>query len=339
MKLGDFSRVKLANLPTPLDEAPVLAREIGVERLFVKRDDLTGLALGGNKARKLEFLIGDALSQGANVVITCGGRQSNHARMTAGAACRFGMRCVLFLSDPTPETFEGNLLLDTIYGAEMRFLGTVGYSEVEQAMEAEAEKQISNGMTPYVIPVGGSNRIGALGYVMGVEETAEQLRAVGVDEADMVVAVGSGGTLAGMTVGCSLHFGRARLVGISVGRPAGPGRERVIRIAEQSAESLGLDSRLESVQVEVYDQYVGQAYGIPTDACKEAILLAARAEGLILDPVYTGKAMAGLIDLVKKGVIGKERPVVFWHTGGAGGLFAHSPLFHDEARRLAKYMK
>lgn len=334
MRIQDFPRIKLGYFPTPLDEAPALAKEIGIDRLFIKRDDLSGLALGGNKARKLEFLMADALARNSNVVITCGGRQSNHARMTAAAACKLGMDCVIFFSDPKPESFQGNLLLDVLFGARMNFLPGADYNEIEKAMELEAERLKSEGLTPYTIPVGGSNRIGALGYVAGTAEVAGQLRAFGVEEADLVVAMGSGGTLAGILLGCRLHLPKARPIGISVGRPAGPGRERVLRIALETADSLGLGEGLDLGQVDLYDEYVGEAYGIPTEACKEAIILTARTEGLVLDPVYTGKAMAGMIDLARKGVIGRNRPVVFWHTGGAGGLFAYYSLFHNEALGL-----
>jgi len=335
MRLDEIPRVHLANLPTAVEEAPRLAAELGWPRLLVKRDDNTGLALGGNKARKLEYLMAEARDIGAQVVLTCGGAQSNHARMTAAAARKLGMECILFLTDPMPERFEGNLLLDAVLGAEIRFLPGVTYEQLERTMASEEARLISHARIPYVIPVGGSTPLGALGYVNAVRETAEQLKELGAENADIVIALGSGGTLAGLVLGCYLFLPEARPIGISVSRAADQARARVVRIANEAAKLVGIGHEPDVERMAIYDRYIGEAYGIPTQEGKEAILLAARTEGLILDPVYTGKAMAGLIDLVRKGEIGRERPVLFWHTGGAPGLFAFEELFHDEAVRLA----
>jgi len=335
MRLDEMPRVQLADLPTALDEAPRLAAEIGIERLFVKRDDNTGLALGGNKARKLEFLMADAQSKGANVIMTCGGAQSNHARQTAAAARKLGMECIIFLTDPMPEKFNGNLLLDAILDAEMRFLPGATYEELLKAMAVEEANLILKDRIPYVIPVGGSTGVGALGYVTAVREIAEQLEEIHAENADMVMAVGSSGTLAGLILGCDLFLPESRLIGISVSRDSFQCRQRAVKIAQEAAKLIGVEAEMDSDRAVVYDQYVGEAYGIPTQGGKDAILLAARTEGLILDPVYTGKAMAGLIDLARKGEIGRDRPVVFWHTGGSPALFAYEELFRDEACRLS----
>lgn len=327
----------MASLPTAVEEAPRLAKEIGLDRLLMKRDDNTGLALGGNKARKLEYLMAEAQAAGADVVLTCGGAQSNHARMTAAAARKLGMDCILFLTDRKPQRFDGNLLLDTLMDAEMRFLPGATSEILEQAMAEEEAGLISRGRTPYVIPIGGSTPLGALGYVQAVRETAPQLKELDAENADIVIALGSGGTLAGLLLGCYLFLPDARPIGISVSRKAGgPARDRVIGIANEAAKLVGIGHEPDVEKLAVYDDYVGRAYGIPTEEGVRAILLAARTEGLVLDPVYTGKAMAGLIDVARKGEIGVERPVLFWHTGGAPGLFAFEDLFHAEAERLVE---
>ena len=325
----------MAELPTALEEAPRLAKAIGIERLLVKRDDLTGLALGGNKARKLEFLMAEAQAMGADVILTCGGGQSNHARMTAAAARKLGMDVILFLDDPMPPVFGGNLLLDVILGAEIRFLGTVPYPEVEKAMAEEAAKLTAQGRTPYVIPVGGSTPLGAIGYVDAIREVRGQLKQFGAEGVDIVMALGSAGTIAGVVVGCYLFLPDASPIGISVSRPAAKARARAEMIANEAAKLIGIGHEPELHRLRVFDEYIGEGYAIPTKEGIEAILMAARTEGLILDPVYTGKAMAGLIDLARKGEIGRGRPVLFWHTGGAGGLFACEELFRDEAERLS----
>lgn len=337
MRLDDFQRIHYADLPTSLDEAPDLAKEIGVQQLFIKRDDNTGLALGGNKARKLEFMMAEARAAGADVVLTCGGPQSNHVRMTAAAACKAGMECILFMPQASmPQEFNGNLLLDAILGAEMRFLPNLPFDRLAQAMDEEKTRLIHAGRHPYVIPMGGSTPLGALGYVNAVRELSEQLKAFDVRDVDMFVAVGTGGTLAGIALGSCLFLPEARSMGVSVVLSAETMLPTVMRDARASAKLIEIDPEPDFGNVTIYDQYIGKGYGIPTAGCKEAILLTARTEGIILDPVYTGKAMAGLIDQARKGQIGRERPVLFWHTGGAPGLFDHESLFHDEAVSLAK---
>ncbi|MDI6828037.1 MAG: D-cysteine desulfhydrase family protein, partial [Armatimonadota bacterium] len=282
MKLDNIPRIELAHLPTALENAPRLAKEIGISHLLVKRDDTTGLALGGNKARKLEYLMAEAKAIDADIVLTCGGRQSNHARMTAAAARKLGMNAVLFLTDPKPEEFQGNLLLDTIFGAEIHFLPNVSGAQLEDAMTAEAKRLSSQGRKPYVIPVGGSTPLGALGYVKAVKELAGQLADVGVNNPDIVLAVGSCGTISGLVVGCRLFLPDARIIGISVSRSSAHIRARVGDIVAGVWKLLDMSAGLDFGAMDVYDEYIGAAYGVPTEGGKHAIILAARTEGLIL---------------------------------------------------------
>lgn len=332
MRLDEFARVSLANLPTPLEEAPRLAEEIGLERLLIKRDDNTGLALGGNKTRKLEYLMADAQASGANVILACGGVQSNHTRMTAAAARKLGMDCILFIPDPMPERLEGNLLLNRILGAEMRFLPGISWTQLEDIMAKEEADLLPKARTPYLIPVGGSTPLGALGYVQAAREISEQLTDLGIEDADIVAALGSGGTLAGIILGSYLFMPEARIIGVSVVLPERLIRPKVERIASEAASLIEVGHEPVFDRMEIYEDYIGEAYGVPTPEAKESILLAARTEGVFLDPVYTGKAMAGLIDLAQKRKIGRGRPVVFWHTGGAPALFAYGELFRHEFR-------
>ncbi|MHB0913204.1 MAG: 1-aminocyclopropane-1-carboxylate deaminase/D-cysteine desulfhydrase [Armatimonadota bacterium] len=325
MRLDDFERFPLAHLPTALEEAPRLAEAVGIERLYIKRDDNTGLALGGNKARKLEYLLADAAAKGADVLLACGGAQSNHVRMTAAAAKKAGMDCILFMPrEHPPEEYAGNLLLNALFGAEMRFLPGVHFTDLQDVMAAEAEKLEAVGRRPYIIPLGGSIPLACLGYARAVRELPEI-------DADAVVAVGTGGTLAGLALGAHLFAPSIRPIGVSVLWKEGEIAPIAAGIARRAAELLGADFE---PRIKIHDGYIGEGYAIPTPKCVEAVLLAARTEGLILDPVYTGKAMAGLIDLAKRGEIGK-RPVIFWHTGGAPALFASERIFHEEAVRLS----
>lgn len=332
MRLDDIPRVKLTQLPTPLEEAPRLAAELGLRRLLVKRDDCTTLALGGNKARKLEYLMADALAQNADVVLTDGGPQSNHARMTAGAARKVGIeRCILFLGGPGFDRFYGNLLLDVILGAEIRFMEDATLNDMEEAMQREADKLRAEGHRPYVIPIGGSTPLGMLGYVAAMRELAEQLPEE--DKAPQVfVAVGSAGTVSGCTLGIRLFLPGAQLTGISVARKSKPLREMSAELVNGAATIIGAQAAVGPDDITINDNYYGERYGIPTEAGNQAILAAARTEGLILDPVYTGKAMSGLIDMARRGLIDRDRTVVFIHTGGSPALMAFEEQFRAGAR-------
>ena len=337
MRLDEYPRFHLADLPTAIEDAPRLAEAIGVKRLLIKRDDNTGLAMGGNKARKLEFLIADAQAKGADVVFACGGPQSNHVRMTAAAARKAGMDCIIFMPvDDPPKTYNANLLLDAVLGAEIRFIPE-DYAGLEKMMAEAEEEMISQGRVPYSIPMGGSTPLGALGYVNAVRELAGQLKELGIESVDMITALGTGGTLSGITLGCYLFSPESRPIGISVVWETKSIRKRVLREAGEASKLLGLDHQPSFDRLAVYDQYIGEGYAIPTQGCKDAILMTARNEGIILDPVYTAKAMDGLIDLARKGEIGQDRPILFWHTGGAPGLFAHPEMFHEEALSLTRH--
>lgn len=330
--LDAIGRAPLAALPTPLQEAPRLARHLGLSRLLVKRDDATGLAMGGNKARKLEYDLAPVLSGDFDVVLTVGGTQSNHAAMTAAAARRLGLEAKLVLGGPDFARRRGNLLLDTLYGAEVRYLVD---DDDNDSLAAGMEKWVAElrgaGRRPYAVPLGGSTGTGALGYVRAARELATQL---GPGPVQVVTAVGSCGTLAGLVLGARLFLPDARVIGISVSRAAAPIAARTVEIAVESARLLGLEPRLAAGDVECHDVFRGE-YGVATEAGREAILSSARLEGLLLDPVYTGKAMSGLFGLARAGALDPAVPVVFVHTGGLPILFAFDDAF-DDATPIAK---
>ena len=326
MHLARFPRVRFAHLPTPLEPMPNLTRLLGGPELYVKRDDCTGLASGGNKTRKLEFLIGDALAQGADTVITHGAVQSNHVRQTAAAACKYGLRCAALLERRVPghgpeyET-TGNVLLDRLFGAEVRFVAAD--TDMDAACAELAEEIRARGAKPYAIPGGGSNAVGALGYVNAALELLQQANDLGLRIDCVVHGTGSTGTQGGLVCGLEGANAGIDVLGICVRRPAPAQEEAVYRTASATAEHLGIRGGLERVRVKANGDYVGRGYGMPTAGTLEAIRLAALHEGLLLDPVYTGKAMAGLIDLCRKGFFAKDQNVVFLHTGGAAALFAY----------------
>ena len=327
-RLDAVPRVPLAALPTPLQDAPRLARRLGLSRLLVKRDDLTGLAMGGNKARKLEFDLAPALEQGCDVLVTVGGTQSNHAVLTAAAARRLGLDVRLVLGGPDVARRSGNLLLGTLYGAGTRYLVDDDENEsLAGAMEVWVRELRAEGRRPFAVPLGGSTGHGALGYVRAMRELARQLDGA---PCQVVTAVGSCGTLAGLALGARLFLPAARVVGISVSRAAGAIAARAAELAAESARLLGLEPLLDASHVEAHDEFRGE-YGVATEAGREAILECARLEGLLLDPVYTGKAMAGLIGLARARLLEPDVPVVFLHTGGLPILFAFDDAFDDAA--------
>ena len=303
----------LAHGPTPLESLDRLSDWLGGPRLLVKRDDQTGLALGGNKARKLEHLCAEALSQGCDTLVTGGGPQSNHCRMTAAAANRLGLECHLALAGATADQPTGNLLLDHLLGARLHPTAAREYYEIEASIEAIADEVRAAGGRPYAIPVGGASVTGALGYVDAARELTGQL-AESLDW--IVVADGSGGTHAGLLAGLD---GPTRILGIDVGtRPDLD--KRVPELA--AATAAAVDRPAPDGEVHIDHTRFGAGYGKPTPECLEAIRAAARLEGLILDPVYTGKAMAGLIGWIREGRFTEHQSVLFWHTGGAPALFA-----------------
>ena len=320
MLTDELPRVPIAHLPTPLEPLPRLSEQLKGPELWIKRDDQTGLATGGNKARKLEFLVADALAQEADVLITGGAAQSNHARQTAAAAAKLGLGCVLVLRGEPPAEIQGNLLLDVLLGAEIVW----GHDEpLNAVMSQVAEDWRAQGRRPYVIPYGGSNAVGAAGYVAGMEELLAQCDERGLHFDWIVSASSSGGTQSGIVVGARALGYTGRVLGISVDPAAEVLRERLSGLATATAEHLGLELTFTPEDFTVSDEYVGAGYGVVSDREREAIRTLARTEGILLDPVYTGKAFGGLLDMVRRGFFDAGERVLFWHTGGIGGLFGH----------------
>ena len=315
-----LSRVSLAHLPTPLQPLERLSRELGGPQLWIKRDDLTGLALGGNKTRKLEFLMGEAIHRQAQTVITAGSVQSNHARQTAAAAARCGLRCILVLSPMAPAEPEGNLFLDHLLGAQIRWAGD---RDRDEFMQQIADQERVANRTPYIIPYGGSNALGAAAYFEAMHEMVRQSRQAQVEFDSVVFASSSGGTQSGMVAGSAAMHYPGRIVGMSVDEPSDMLAQRVLRLARLTIEYLDVRVEVSDDRVTVVDDYVGEGYAIMGEPEREAIDLLARFEGILLDPVYTAKAMAGLIDLVRKKTWRQDQAVLFWHTGGAPALFAY----------------
>lgn len=326
MLLSRFPRVSLAHLPTPLEHLPRLTKHLGGPNIYVKRDDCTGLATGGNKTRKLEFLMGDALAKGATAVVTQGAVQSNHARQTAAAAARSGLRCELVLERRVPDPDDaylqsGNVLLDRLLGARLREVDAG--TNMDAAMEEVADELRARGETPYIIPGGGSNTVGALGYVGCALELLAQANEQRLMIDHIVHATGSTGTQAGLLAGLKAAHAGIPLLGIGVNAPREIQEQRVFDLAQCTAELLGAPGAVQREDVVANCDYVGAGYGVPTDAMNDAVLTLARLEGLLFDPVYSGKALAGLIDLVRKGRFDGAENIVFVHTGGSAGLFAY----------------
>ncbi len=323
-RLDALPRVRLAYLPTPIDPLPNLSRHLGGPALFIKRDDQTGLATGGNKTRKLEFLLAQALLAGASTVITAGSTQSNHARQTAAGAARCGLGCHLVLYAPggePPAELSGNVLLDHLLGATIHWTDEhAPYTRTLARVEADL---IDAGKQPYVVPYGGSNACGIMGYAVAMREYAAQARGLAPFDAH-VFATSSGGTQAGMLLGAHLA-GKphpASLIGISVDRPAADLAAHVVDLANAGADLLGLAWRVAPPDVAINDDYLGGGYAVVGDPEREAVRLLARHEGILADPVYTGRALAGLIDLIRRGVFTTGQRILFWHTGGSAALFA-----------------
>jgi D-cysteine desulfhydrase len=320
VRLAELPRVRLAELPTPLQRAPRLSEALGVE-VLVKRDDLTGLGLGGNKVRILEPLLGEALEAGADVVLTAGGAQSNHAALTALAAARLGLEAHLVRYGPErPVAHEGNAALSALAGARVTWTGDPDRSSVDPALERLADELRARGRTPYVVPRGGATALGASAYVRASLELALQLDELGVMPTRVVVATGSCGTQAGLVAGALALGARHRVVGVTVSRPREECLRRVRTLAADCLALLGVDAP--EPEPEVLDGYIGPGYGRPSEGGRSAATLAARTEGLVLDPVFTAKAMAALVE--RAGEDGG--PVVFWHTGGGATAVAAAML-------------
>ncbi len=329
-RLAALSRADLGFFPTPLVELRRLSAALGGPRILMKRDDQTGLAFGGNKTRKLEFLVGEALSLGCDTLVTGGAAQSNHCRQTAAAAAAMGLDCHLALGGLEPELLEGNLLLDALLGATIHWGGERRKGEDIPHIADELE---AAGKKPYIIPYGGSNGVGALGFVAAALELGDQLRDRGIEADAIVFASSSGGTQAGLEVGLPLAGLRARPLAIGIDK-VHDGRggfvDEVRRITVETAERIGIGcgstggSGPDPASIAVREDFLGAGYGIVGEAEREAIGLVARLEGILLDPVYTGKAFAGLIAMVRRGEFTKGQTLLFWHTGGAPALFPYA---------------
>lgn len=322
MKLEDIPRLSLGFLPTPIEHLERLSTDLGIS-LSVKRDDFTGFGGGGNKVRKLEYLMADAVAQGVKVLITTGGHQSNHARMTAAAARKFGMKPILVLRGNRPDLYQGNLLLDHLFGAEIDFLDPDAYfTQINPRMNHHAAQAEARGEKAYIIPLGGASALGAMGYVNAVKELAEQYAAAGTTTPNYIVApVGSGGTLAGLHVGCAMFMPKTEVIGIAVTGSAVPFSERIAVMANAAAELLDYNRRWTADEIRIENDYIGPGYSIPSEAGNAAIKLAGNKEGVLLDPVYTGKAFAGIMGCVEAGSIAKGSSVLFIHCGGSPALY------------------
>lgn len=320
MLTNKLARVDIAHLPTPLEPLPRLTVQLGGPELWIKRDDQTGLATGGNKTRKLEFLVADALAQEADTLITAGAAQSNHARQTAAAAAKFGLAPVLVLRGEEPPQMQGNLLLDRLLGAKVVWAGDRPLPEM---MEQVAEELRAAGRHPYVVPYGGSNPVGASGYVAAMEELLAQCTERDLHFDHVVLPSSSGGTQAGLMVGArALGFG-GRILGISVDPRAEVLRHTLADLATATADYLELELTFAPEDFAVEGGYLGGGYGVVGDLEREGIRTMARAEGVLLDPVYTGRAFGGLLDLIRRSTFQSDERVLFWHTGGTAGMFGY----------------
>jgi L-cysteate sulfo-lyase len=338
MHLARFPRVHLAHLPTPLERLDRLSEALGGPEIWIKRDDCTGMSTGGNKTRKLEFLMAEALEQGADMVMTQGATQSNHARQTAAFAAKLGLKCHCLLEDRTGYNNEnynanGNVLLDHLHGATTEKFP--GGHDMPAEMERAANAMRAKGHKVYVIPGGGSNPTGALGYVNCAYELLGQLndRSLKVDR--IITATGSSGTQAGLVTGLAATHAGIPLLGIGTRAPQARQEQMVYDLACRTADKIGASGAVTRDMVMANTDYVGDGYGLPTASGLEAIAMFAELEGLLLDPVYSGKGAAGLIDLIRKGALAGDKRVVFLHTGGSVGLFGYDFAFDHSARRVA----
>ncbi len=308
-------RLKFAYLPTPIELLPRLSCMLGGPKIYVKRDDLTGIAFGGNKTRKLEYVVAEAVGNGARILITVGAAQSNHCRQTAAIAAKFGMGCILVLSGNPEQTSSGNLVLDEYLGAEIAWCR---YEERDIVLQQTFQKAWEDGRRPYLIPLGASTPLGALGYYQAFEEFIEQ----GQEVDWMVVASSSGGTQAGLVLGAQRAHWNGKILGISIDHSADILKATVAGLASGASELLGVKESISPDEILVDDGYSGAGYGIVGPGEIEAIQMFARYEGLFLDPVYTGRAAWGMIDLIRGGYFKATDRILFWHTGGTPALFA-----------------
>lgn len=322
MLLEKLPRISLAYLPTPLDDMTHLSKVLGGPRILIKRDDLTGLALGGNKLRKLEYLLAEAQEKGADIIITSGSSQTNHGVQTAAAAGKLGMKTILvLLKGMHPET-QGNLLLANLIGADI--IAIENGDHVNETIEKLANDLRKKGHKPYIVPVGGTSPLGAVGYVNAVKEICQQLDEKRITANYIFASAGTQGTMTGLSVGAKYFRAPFKVIGISNRLNKEELANNIAKLSNETAKLLEMDLTFSPSEITIYDEYVGGGYGIPTSQGIAAIRLVAQTEGIILDPVYTGKVMSGIIDLSRKGILTSEDTVIFVHTGGTGAIFAYA---------------
>lgn len=312
--MKDIPRIEFAHLPTKIETMPRLTAFLGGPELLVKRDDQTGLAFGGNKTRKLEFLVAEALAGGAKTLITAGAIQSNHCRQTAAAAARFGLKCILVLAGKPPEQPSANFLLDQILGAEIVW---ADWDHRVDALQEAYNTAVKAGKQPYLVPYGGSSPVGATGYFFAIQEMMEQE----IQPDWIVFASSSGGTQAGLAAGARYFGYQGKILGISIDEPEDKLKSNVADLATKVAATLGETAQFKPEDILVNDDYCEAGYGVVTDNERKAIQVFAREEGILLDPVYTGRAGGGLLDLIQQGFFEMDETVLFWHTGGTPALF------------------
>lgn len=323
----ELPRVPLAFLPTPIEDLARLRQSLGANspRILIKRDDQTGLATGGNKARKLEYVVGDALANGADTLITTGAAQSNHCRQTAASAAKYGLNCTLLLRGTPPEQTNGNLLLDTLLNADIRWSGQAQHpaGEIDTMLEAIADDLRVQGKKPYIVPLGASNPVGALGYINAMEELYQQLQSMKTTVDRIVLLSGSGGTHVGMLIGAKLLGWDVRLDGVlNSGFDSMP--DKVQSLAQQTIQQHGFNITIDADDIHLLPAAGTHGYGVITDLERDAIRRIAQTEGIIVDPVYTGRALAGLMQGIRAGQYASDETILFWHTGGTSGLFARA---------------
>ncbi len=319
MNTSSLPRLKFAHLPTPVESLPRLSASLGGPMLWIKRDDQTGLAFGGNKTRKLEFLVADAQAHGARTLITRGAAQSNHCRQTAAAAARFGFDCILVLTGSPTEQWTGNLLLDRLLNVDIVWTED---NDPNEMLQQTFDSSWADGGRPYLIPYGGSNPLGASAYAAAMQEFLSQ--EIPADR--IVLASSSGGTQAGLIAGARLAGCKMLISGISVDPKAAPLKNTIAELATQVCELLGKPQVINSEDVDVRDDYLGAGYGILGDLERQAMMTFARTEGILLDPVYTGRAAGGMLDLIRSGKFSSDETILFWHTGGTPAVFAYENL-------------
>jgi len=327
MCTSKFPKTPLGVFPTPVTRLNRLSDHLDGPRIFIKRDDLTGLALGGNKTRKLETILGDALALGCDTIITAGAAQSNHCRQTAAAAAKLNLECHLILGGEQPEKTTGNLLLDKIFGCHIHWGGA---NRKGEDIPELVEQLIALGKNPYIVPYGGSNELGAIAFIDALEELLKQ-----TDEpfTHIVFASSSGGTHAGLMLGKYIFKKDLELIGIGIDKDGIDNQtldQHIISLANKTAKVIGLKASFSDQDLTLNTDYIGDGYGVVGALENEAIKLTAQLEGILLDPVYTSRAMGGLIDMIRTGQLGKEANVLFWHTGGAPALFAYSDALDFE---------